>query len=81
MMLCKIPGLPELFHGNEEMSVEVDVCGCGAGKRVQEGTAGRLNFLHLKCHLEVTCVLQAQVPNSSPAIKNGWQTGQSAVKN
>lgn len=81
-MLCKILCLPELCHGNEEVSVRVDgacmhVYGCGvwdAGR-----TCWQAEFLHLECHLEITCVLQ--VPNFSPAIKNDRQTGQSAVKN
>lgn len=68
--------LPGLFHGNEEVSVGVDgacvpVYGCsreGWGEKCWQ-----TEFLHLKCHLEITCVLQAQAPNSSPAIKNGLQ--------
>lgn len=45
----------------------------------ERGKGWQTEILHLKCHLEITCVLQ--VLNSSPAIKNGLQTGQSAVKN
>lgn len=58
------------------------VCMCmDVGWRGAGGKSWQTEFLYLKCHLEITCVLQAQVPNSSPAIKNGWQTGQPAVKN
>lgn len=75
------PRLPELFHGNKELSVGVDgacVPVDGWGPVMWGRDAGR-QFLQLKCHLEITCVHQAQTPNSSPAIKNGLQTGQSAV--
>ena len=47
-VLQNAPRLPELFHGNEEVSVQVDgactrVFGC-AGAEAMEGGAGMLNF-------------------------------------
>lgn len=78
------PRLPELFHGNEEVSVEVDgPClrmGGGAGNG-RELPAYGIFTSEMSFRSGITCVRPAQVSNSASAIKNGLQTGQSAVKN
>lgn len=84
MMLCWVPRLFEPFHGNEEMSVEVDracvhVYGCG-GTEVVRGKCCQTEFLHLKSFGNHLCT-----PSSTPklfACYWNWSThGQSAVKN
>lgn len=84
-MLCKMP------QDSLSFFMIMKKCQCNLMGRARECKAvvgrgvGRrgwhTEFLHVKCHQEITCILQAQVPNSSFAIKNGLQTGQSSVKN
>lgn len=76
------PRLPKLFHGNEVSTsgtacIRMWLVAPGHGREHMEFQ--HMEFLPLKCS-EITCVLPAPITNSSSAIKNDLQTGQSAVK-
>lgn len=60
-----LPRLPELSHGKEDVSGGVGGGGCArvrvdTGWRNAGGKPQQTEFLHLKCHLEIICVLQAR---------------------